>query len=56
MGFLRLQRWHEGAAEAAQEWAEECMFLTHDNATGRQIDGYGACGQNIFVATHRVPW
>lgn len=32
------------------------MLLTHDNVTGRHIDNYGACGQNIFISTHQVPW
>lgn len=32
------------------------MFLTHDNETGRYLEDYGACGQNIFIASQQVPW
>ncbi|XP_049822156.1 cysteine-rich secretory protein 2-like isoform X2 [Aethina tumida] len=49
-------KWHKGAARAAQRWSEECMLLTHDNTTGRFIREYGSCGQNIFIASHKVPW
>ncbi|CAG7819595.1 unnamed protein product [Allacma fusca] len=48
--------WHSGAAKAAQRWADQCQMLTHDNATDRWTEYYGPCGQNIFVATHKVPW
>lgn len=50
------QKWHNGAAKSAQKWAESCRLLTHDTAKGRYIDNYGACGQNIFVSTQKVPW
>ncbi|KFB39125.1 AGAP009085-PA-like protein [Anopheles sinensis] len=50
------QKWHHGAARSAQKWANQCRLLTHDSPKGRWIDSYGACGQNIFVSTHRVPW
>ncbi|CAH1368353.1 unnamed protein product [Tenebrio molitor] len=53
--MLRM-RWHRGAATAAQKWSRKCFVLTHDNVTGRHIDNYGACGQNIFIATDKVPW
>ncbi|CAH1109030.1 unnamed protein product [Psylliodes chrysocephalus] len=53
--MLRM-KWHKGAARAAQRWASACTFLTHDNVTGRHIENYGACGQNIFVSTHKVLW
>ncbi|KAF7996968.1 hypothetical protein HCN44_005245 [Aphidius gifuensis] len=49
-------RWHNGAAKAAQKWAEACYALTHDNATGLHIDAFGSCGQNIFISTAQVPW
>ncbi|ETN60767.1 catrin [Anopheles darlingi] len=49
-------KWHHGAARSAQKWANQCRLLTHDTPKGRWIDSYGACGQNIFVSTHRVPW
>ncbi|ODN04238.1 Cysteine-rich venom protein DIS2 [Orchesella cincta] len=48
--------WHAGAAKKAQRWAEQCQMLTHDNATDRWTEFYGPCGQNIFIATHKVPW
>ncbi|XP_063932035.1 cysteine-rich secretory protein 2-like [Zophobas morio] len=53
--MLRM-KWHKGASHAAQRWAQECLFLVHDNITGRHIDNYGSCGQNIFIATKKVPW
>ncbi|KAJ8939245.1 hypothetical protein NQ318_015203 [Aromia moschata] len=49
-------KWHNGAARSAQLWANACQLLIHDDITGRHVDGYGACGQNIFIATHKVPW
>lgn len=51
-----MQRWHYGAARSAQKWAEQCQLLRHDTPKGRWIENYGACGQNIFVSTHKVPW
>jgi len=48
--------WNKDAARSAQRWAEQCMFLTHDNVTGRWVDNFGSCGQNIFVSTQQVPW
>ncbi|XP_037081180.1 cysteine-rich secretory protein 2-like [Pollicipes pollicipes] len=48
--------WHRGAAKDAQVWAEECQLLVHANDTGRWQQNFGACGQNIFVSTHKVPW
>ncbi|XP_018576803.1 serotriflin-like [Anoplophora glabripennis] len=53
--MLRM-KWHNGAANAAQNWADECQALVHDGLEGRYIDNYGSCGQNIFIATHKVPW
>ncbi|XP_060516924.1 cysteine-rich venom protein natrin-2-like isoform X2 [Cylas formicarius] len=49
-------KWHDRAARAAQIWARKCRFLVHDSPAGRHVTEYGACGQNIFVATKRVPW
>ena len=54
--LFSLQRWHYGAARSAQKWAEQCQLLKHDTPKGRWIENYGACGQNIFVSTHKVPW
>ncbi|XP_011505879.1 PREDICTED: cysteine-rich secretory protein 2-like [Ceratosolen solmsi marchali] len=53
---MLVMKWHDGAAKAAQKWAEACYALTHDNATGLHIDAFGSCGQNIFISTARVPW
>lgn len=49
-------KWFVPAAEDAQRWAEACELLVHDNVTGRWVDNYGSCGQNIFVANMKVPW
>uniref|UniRef100_A0A4Q8K315 U102-Liphistoxin-Lth1a_1 n=1 Tax=Liphistius thaleban TaxID=1905330 RepID=A0A4Q8K315_9ARAC len=48
--------WHDGAADDAQRWAESCQLLLHDNTTGRWVEDFGSCGQNIFVANVQVPW
>ncbi|XP_028128133.1 serotriflin-like isoform X1 [Diabrotica virgifera virgifera] len=53
--MLRMKYNHQ-AAKAAQRWADACKFLTHDSIPGRHVQNYGPCGQNIFVATHKVPW
>ncbi|XP_066246169.1 cysteine-rich secretory protein 2-like [Euwallacea similis] len=49
-------KWHKGAAKAAQKWAEKCQFLVHDTSLGRHEPHYGSCGQNIFIASTKVPW
>jgi hypothetical protein len=54
--LIHSQKWHHGAAKSAQKWADKCYLLTHDSPKGRWIHNYGACGQNIFVSTHKVPW
>ncbi|XP_067122193.1 cysteine-rich venom protein LEI1-like [Centruroides vittatus] len=48
--------WHDGATEDAERWAQACQVLLHDNITGRWVDDYGSCGQNIFIANVRVSW
>uniref|UniRef100_A0A1B0DQX0 Uncharacterized protein n=1 Tax=Phlebotomus papatasi TaxID=29031 RepID=A0A1B0DQX0_PHLPP len=53
---MLIMKWHHGAARAAQKWADQCRLLTHDSPKGRWIDNFGACGQNIFVSTQKVPW
>nr|AEE62003.1 unknown [Dendroctonus ponderosae] len=49
-------KWHRGAARDAQRWANKCEFLVHDSVEGRHVSGYGSCGQNIFIASTKVPW
>ncbi|XP_046675229.1 cysteine-rich secretory protein 2-like [Homalodisca vitripennis] len=53
---LLFQTWHREAARSAQAWANRCKLLAHDSISGRWIDDFGSCGQNIFISTHRVPW
>ncbi|KAL3282019.1 hypothetical protein HHI36_005222 [Cryptolaemus montrouzieri] len=48
--------WNDNIAKSAQKWTQHCQFLTHDSNAGRFIANYGPCGQNIFVATQKVPW
>lgn len=50
------QSWSKEVALDAQRWADACILLVHDNTTGRTVDAFGPCGQNIFVATQQVPW
>ncbi|XP_003690882.1 cysteine-rich venom protein pseudecin-like [Apis florea] len=49
-------KWHPGLAKAAQRWANRCLGLVHDNATGLYLDGFGQSGQNIFITTRRTLW
>ncbi|XP_071551268.1 cysteine-rich secretory protein 2-like [Panulirus ornatus] len=48
--------WSSVAAKDAQRWADACKLLVHDDEVGRTVEEFGPCGQNIFVATHQVPW
>lgn len=50
------QKWHSGLAKAAERWADRCLGLVHDNATGLYLDGFGQSGQNIFISTGRTLW
>jgi len=56
MHVCTFQSWSDEAASDARRWSRRCLALTHDNTTGRWVDGFGSCGQNIFIATHKVPW
>ena len=40
----------------AQSYAEECRGLSHSSSAGRWTKRFGSCGENIFIATHKVPW
>ena len=40
----------------AQRYAEQCRGLNHNTQTGRWTQRFGSCGENIFIATHKVPW
>ena len=40
----------------AQNYAEECRGLTHSSSVGRWTKRFGSCGENIFIASHKVPW
>ncbi|XP_043526193.1 cysteine-rich venom protein Cau1-like [Frieseomelitta varia] len=53
---MLLQKWHPGLAKSAQRWANRCLGLVHDNATGLYLDGFGQSGQNIFITTRRTLW
>lgn len=48
--------WHHGAARTAQSWSEACRDLTHSGRWERWVKNYGFCGQNIFIASHKVSW
>ncbi|XP_037032258.1 cysteine-rich venom protein pseudecin-like [Bradysia coprophila] len=49
-------QWHNGAARAAQKWADQCRFLVHDPVESRAVKHFPSCGQNIFVSSHKVHW
>uniref|UniRef100_A0A146KVW1 Cysteine-rich secretory protein 2 n=1 Tax=Lygus hesperus TaxID=30085 RepID=A0A146KVW1_LYGHE len=53
---MLVMRWEKSAARAAQKWADSCRLLEHSSVDQRWHDQLGACGQNIFISTHRVPW
>ena len=53
---ISFQKWDKRAAKSAQKWADKCLQLNHDSPTGRWVKNFGSCGQNIFIATHKVPW
>lgn len=56
ISLASFQKWHPGLAKAAQRWADRCLGLVHDNATGLYLDGFGQSGQNIFISTGRTLW
>ena len=40
----------------AQSYADQCNGLTHNSQQGRWTRRFGSCGENIFIATHKVSW
>ncbi|XP_068216458.1 cysteine-rich venom protein-like [Palaemon carinicauda] len=49
--------WYETAAEQAQAWAEQCGAHTNaDHPSVRWTSRYGACGQNVLVASRKRRW
>merc|ERR1712106_1130311 len=48
--------WDKEAAHMAQEYAGQCEGLQHSTNVGRWTKRFGSCGENIFIATHKVPW
>ncbi|XP_031763793.2 serotriflin isoform X1 [Galleria mellonella] len=53
---MLLMSWHEGAARQAQRYAEQCVFLQHNDPRENTVRNLGACGQNLFVAAQKTPW
>ena len=51
-----LQTWDVEAARMAQSYAGECRGLSHSSSAGRWTNRFGSCGENIFIASHKVPW
>ena len=49
-----VQVWDREAARQAQDWAEECSGLQHSAAAARWTRRFGTCGENIFIASHKV--
>ena len=50
------QTWDTEAAKMAQSYADQCHGLQHNSKSGRWTQRFGACGENIFIATHKVSW
>ena len=40
----------------AQSYADQCRSLTHSSSMGRWTERFGSCGENIFIASQKVPW
>ena len=56
MVTLIRQTWDVEAARMAQSYAGECRGLIHSSSAGRWTKRFGSCGENIFIASHKVPW
>ncbi|KAK9510590.1 hypothetical protein O3M35_005337 [Rhynocoris fuscipes] len=46
-------KWDAEASKAAQKLAQQCRLLEHIKHWDEKL---GFCGQNIFIASHQVPW
>ncbi|XP_045520586.1 serotriflin-like [Pieris brassicae] len=53
---MLLMSWHPLAARQAQNYAERCVFLQHNDAAENTVPYLGSCGQNLFVASRKTPW
>ncbi|XP_045459036.1 cysteine-rich venom protein latisemin-like [Melitaea cinxia] len=53
---MLLMSWHPLAAEQAQQYAEKCIFLKHNDARENTVPHLGSCGQNLFVSSQKTPW
>ncbi|CAG4965438.1 unnamed protein product [Parnassius apollo] len=53
---MLLMSWHAGAARQAQNYAERCIFLQHNDPQENTVPYLGSCGQNLFVAAQKTPW
>ncbi|XP_023939149.2 serotriflin [Bicyclus anynana] len=53
---MLLMSWHPLAAQKAQKYAEQCIFLQHNDPKENAVPYLGNCGQNIFVSSHKTPW
>ncbi|XP_059060583.1 serotriflin-like [Achroia grisella] len=53
---MLLMSWHERAARQAQRYAEQCVFLQHNDPSENTVPRLGSCGQNLFVAAQKTPW
>ncbi|XP_021206855.1 cysteine-rich venom protein ENH1 [Bombyx mori] len=53
---MLLMSWHPKAARQAQRYAEQCVYLTHNDIKENTVPSLGTCGQNLFVAAQKTPW
>ncbi|VVD01796.1 unnamed protein product [Leptidea sinapis] len=53
---MLLMSWHPIAARQAQNYADRCIFLQHNDARENTVPYLGSCGQNLFVASQKTPW
>ncbi|XP_072936698.1 cysteine-rich venom protein-like isoform X2 [Epargyreus clarus] len=53
---MLLMSWHPLAARQAQNYAERCVFLKHNDPRENTVPLLGSCGQNLFVASQKTPW
>lgn len=53
---MLLMSWNVEAAQQAQRYAEQCVFLQHNDPQENVVTNLGTCGQNLFVSAQKTPW
>ncbi|KAL0849252.1 hypothetical protein ABMA28_013584 [Loxostege sticticalis] len=53
---MLMMSWHPLAAKQAQQYADKCIYLQHNDPKENTVPPLGTCGQNLFVASQKTPW